>query len=340
MKNWIHKIYVHRNFFHFIALFAYVQSVYGRISVERQINAYTFTPDGAIASLIEAGVIFTITLLYLKKWQTIGIFSRKEMIKVFSFSILTHLFALKVLGLLVSLLFNTVQQNFNQETFFFSMFSNFLNSIIYGSFFIAYYYYAKNKNHQLQLASYNKALSESKINNLKSQLNPHFLFNNLNVLDQLIDEDKNLASDFLNKFADVYRFALQASEDTTILISKELTFAEQYFQLMQYKYGNAYQLKIENHDSTGMVVPFTIQLLLENAIKHNIGTESSPVCIKLIIKDNYITVSNNLISKRETVKSPGTGLNNLTQQYKLLAGTPLDIQKTESRFIVIVPIIH
>ena len=340
MKSWIYKLNFHRNFLLFIALFAYVQSVYARISVQEEINAYTFTPDAALASLLEAGIIFTISLYFLKKWQKAGAFSSKVMLKVFGLSIVTHLIVLKLMGLIISILFNTVERNFNLPTFMFSLFSNFLNGIIYGSFFIAYYYYTKNRNHQLQLANYHRALSESKINQLKSQLNPHFLFNNLNVLDQLIEEDKNLASDFLNKFADVYRFALQASEDTTVLISKELTFAKQYFQLMQHKYGGAYQLEIDKEDNNGFVVPFTLQLLLENAIKHNIGTERSPVFIKIIIRNNYITVSNNLVLKRASIQTTGTGLNNLTQQYKLLAGMPLDIQKTASSFMVIVPVIH
>jgi len=339
MKNWIRKIQLHRNFLLFITVFAYVQSVYGRISFWDQINAYTFTPDAALGSLLEAGVIFAITLYYLRKWQTNGVFSSKAMLKVFGLSIFSHLLAMKVLGLIVSLLFNTVEKNFNLPTFMISLFSNFLNGIIYGSFFLAYYYFTKNKNHQLQLATYQKALSESKINQLKSQLNPHFLFYNLNVLDQLIDEDKTIASDFLNKFADVYRFALQASEHMTISISEELTFAKQYFQLMQYKYGNAYQLEIENESTNGSVVPFTLQLLLENAIQHNVGTERNPVCIRLIIH-NSITVSNNMILKRPAKPSSGKGLKNLTQQYILLTGIPLDIQKTKDLFTVVVPVIY
>ena len=341
MKNWIHKIQLHRNFLLFITVFAYVQSVYGRISFWDQIDAYTFTPDAALGSLLEAAVIFTITLYYLRKWQTNGALNSKAMLKVFSLSILSHLIAMKILGLIVSLLFNTVEKNFNLPTFMISLFSNFLNGIIYGSFFLAYYYFTKNKTHQLQLATYHKALSESKINQLKSQLNPHFLFNNLNVLDQLIDEDKTIASDFLNKFADVYRFALQASEHTTIPISEELTFAKQYFELMHYKYGNAYQLEleIENKNSSGSLIPFTLQLLLENAIKHNVGTEKNPVRIKMMVNNN-ITVTNNLVLKRTTKPTTGKGLSNLIQQYNLLAGTPLQIQKTRDLFTVVVPVIY
>ncbi|MCG7860633.1 histidine kinase, partial [Flavihumibacter sediminis] len=91
-----------------------------------------------------------------------------------------------------------------------------LDGFIYGSFFLAYTYYKKNKKQSAQLADYNKALYDSRMTQLKAQLNPHFLFNNLNVLDQLIYEDKERASEFLNEFADIYRYVLQADNQKIV----------------------------------------------------------------------------------------------------------------------------
>ena len=246
---------------------------------------------------------------------------------------------MKLSGLIISFLFDTIEANFNRKTFLFTLFSDFLNGFVYGSFFLAYVYYNKSKNHQQQLADYQKAFSESKIHQLKSQLNPHFLFNNLNVLDQLIDEDKYKASAFLNEFADIYRYVLQTSDRKLISLNGELAFAQQYFRLIQHKYGNAYKINIESVNSNGYIVPLTLQLLIENAVQHNLGTEENPVCITISITD-IITTSNNINLKQNEKLTYGRALVNLNEQYKLLATKPIEIKKSDHTFLVIIPIIY
>lgn len=320
-------------------LFAYVQSIYLRISAKEEINAYTFTPEAVLFSFYQTGVLFVIIIFFIKKWQKSDVFSAKEMLKIFGTSIVIFLLAMKLSGLFVSFIFDTIERNFNQKTFFFTLFADFLNGFIYGSFFLAYVYYNKSKTHQQQLANFQKAFSESKIHQLKSQLNPHFLFNNLNVLDQLIDEDKHKASAFLNEFADIYRYVLQTSDKKLIGINAELDFAERYFRLIQHKYGKAYQMKIDNKNNDGHIVPLTLQLLIENAVQHNLGTEENPVCITISVAEN-ITTSNNIILKRNEKVTNGRALVNLNEQYKLLATKPIEIQKSANTFLVIIPIIY
>lgn len=152
------------------------------------------------------------------------------------------------------------------------------------------------------------------------------MFNNLNVLDQLIQEDKQKASDFLNEFADIYRYVLQTSDKKLTTLNEELAFAEQYFRLTEHKFGKAYQLKIESENKTGYIVPLTLQLLIENAVEHNLGTEENPVFITIIISEN-ICVSNNINLKRSVKSLQGRALENLTQQYKLLSKNNVAIQK-------------
>ncbi|MDD5150105.1 MAG: histidine kinase [Flavobacterium sp.] len=337
MKNWLYKIYPNRYFLLFIMLFAYVQSIYSRISVREEINAYTFTPDGALFSLFEAGVLFIITLYFIKIWQKSDVFSTKEMLKIFGSSLITHPLVMQIIGLVIALIFNKIERNFNLETFTYTTFTFFLNGFIYGSFFIAYYYHNKNKNHQQQLTNYHQALSESRINQLKTQLNPHFLFNNLNVLDQLIEEDKHKASEFLNEFADIYRYVLKASDKKLVPLDEELAFAEQYFKLIQHKYGLAYQLKIES-SASGYIVPLTMQLLIENAIQHNFGSKENPVHIKIETTDT-ICISNNFIPKRSSKPTSGRALQNINEQYKLLTQKPIEIKNSDAEFAVIIPII-
>lgn len=339
MKKPLHIGYSNRHFLLFILLFAYLQSVYTRIVVREEINAYIFTPESAFATLVSVSVLFIIILFFIKNWQRSDVFEMKKMLKIFGASLLTFLITMQIIGFLIAFSFDNIERNFNQKTLILTTFSNLLNGFIYGSFFLAYYYYHQNLIKQKKLIKYNQAISENKINQLKTQLNPHFLFNNLNVLDQLIDEDKDKASYFLNEFADIYRYVLQASDKTFVTIMEELIFAQHYFKLIQHKYGDAYQLVIESQNSDGYIVPLSLQLLIENAVQHNLGTAENPVIIK-INTNKSIHVTNNYIAKRNAKSTSGRALNNLKEQYKLLTSNPIEIQKTDSTFSVIIPIIH
>lgn len=340
MKNFTQKIYQNRYFLLFILLFAYVQSIYIRIIVRQQINAYTFTPDAALVSLIGSGVLFLIMLFFIKKWNKSETLSLKVLFKISGASLFVYLLATNTFGLLIAFLFDNIEKNFNQQTFILSLFSNFLDGLVYGVFFLAYYYYLINKKQQEKISMYNKAITESKINQLKTQLNPHFLFNNLNVLDQLIEEDKDKASDFLNEFAEIYRYVLQSTDKELVRIEDEIDFVQQYFKLIQHKYNDAYQLQIECKSIIkDFMVPLTLQLLVENAVQHNLGTKGNPVCIQIKIDEN-IAVSNNTNLKRNSKTVSGRGLKNLKEQYSLLSEKPIQIHQTKNYFSVEVPIIH
>ncbi len=323
----------------FIVLFAYVQSIDARIRERTELNAYTFTPDAAIGTLIAVCILFLVLTFFIRRWQQSTIFSTKELFKIFSSSLVSYLVLMQTLSLAIAIISGNVARNFKPESVILSSFTFLLDGFIYGSFFLAYNYYNQNKRNQEQLATYNKALSESRINQLKTQLNPHFLFNNLNVLDQLIEEDKHIASEFLNEFADLYRFVLQTTDKKLIPISEELAFADRYFKLIKHKYGSAYQLKIESLNNNGFIVPLTLQLLIENAVQHNLGNENNPVFIK-ILTDKNLSITNNLITKRKLKSSSGRALNNLKEQYKLLVDIPIEIKKSDNTFSVIIPIIY
>lgn len=338
MSHWLHKLYQHRYFLLFIILFGYVQSVYMRITVQQEINAYIFTPEAAVFTLIKAGMLYAIILFFIRKWLKSIVFSTKDLLVVFGSSLITYLIGMKVIGFLIALVFGTVVRNFNQETFVFTLFSDFLDGFIYGSFFLAYYYFKKNSYHQQQLATYHQALADSRIHQLKSQLNPHFLFNNLNILDQLIEEDKHKASEFLNEFAEIYRYVLQASDKKLVSLNEELAFAERYFRLIGQKFGNAYQMQIGGRNSSGYIVPLTLQLLIENAVHHNLGTEENPVIIAIDINETILTT--NTVNLKKNIKpSNGQALKNLKEQYRLLTEKPIEIQHSLTTFSVSIPLI-
>lgn len=339
MTKYLNQIYANRYFLLFIMLFAYVDSIYVRISSSEKLDLYTFTPEAFIFSLINVGVLFPIILIFIKRWQKSDVFSTRELLKIFASSIVSFILIMLLLGLAIALVYSGVERNYGGRRLPLDILKNLLDALIYGSFFLAYYYYQKNKKHQEQLATYHQALSESRINQLKTQLNPHFLFNNLNVLDQLIEEDKDKASGFLNEFAEIYRYVLQASDREIVSIEEELVFAEQYFNLIRHKYGNVYQLSIENRNSVGHIVPLTIQSLIENAVKHNLGTAEHPIHIKVIVADNII-VSNTINLKKNTKTISGRALSNLKEQYRLLTKKTIEIHQSAHVFSVTIPLIH
>jgi sensor histidine kinase YesM len=338
MKTILKQINQNRYFLLFVLLFAYLQSIHIRIIIRRTLDAYVFTPEAAVATFISACILFFVMDFFIKNWKKSSTLSIVDILKIFSSSLLTYLLVIKMIGFMISLAFGTIEKNFNKEVAILSTFSDLISGFIYGSFFLAYRYYKKNTAYQKQLALYHKALSDSKINQLKAQLNPHFLFNNLNILDQLIEEDKQKASDFLNEFAEIYRYVLDVSDKKIISVEEELAFAEKYFKLIQYKYGNVYSLKVSHSGVSGNIIPLSLQLLLENAVQHNIGTLANPVLI-VIDLNHKITVSNNRLPKRNSKKTSGRALNNLIEQYALLTDQRVEILKTENEFSVIIPII-
>lgn len=338
MQKLLDSIRQHKLFVIFIFLFAYAQSIQIRIWVRNEVTIFTFTPEAAIITLLSSCVLFYIIHFFIKRGQRNNQFTTKNIIKIFSFSLLLYLLTLKTLGFITAVIFDTVARNFNKETILLSLFSDLMNGLIYGSFFIAYYYFQKNNAHQQQLASYNQALSESKISQLKHQLNPHFLFNNLNILDQLIEEDKEVASQFLNEFADIYRYVLNASDIKTIALEEEIKFAEKYFGLIEHKYGEAYQLKVNCSAPKGYIVPLTLQLLIENALQHNLGTKIKPVIITISM-DAKLVVTNTFNPKKKAKTISGRALNNLKEQYAIVADLPVEIKQMEKLFSVIIPLI-
>lgn len=337
VKELQQKLGEHRYFLWFIFFFAYAHSIQFRSLARGKINLYTFTPEAAVASWISACVLFLIIRKMMQWRRSSSVFSFREALVVFGLSVLLYFLAMQAFGLVIALAFDTVERNFNRSTFFNHSFILVMDALIYGSFFLAYDYHRKNRKHRKEIEGYHNALAESRISHLKNQLNPHFLFNNLNVLDQLIEEDKRRASDFLNEFADIYRYVLQASDIRLAALGEELSFARKYFNLMEHKYGNAYRLTVSGEENgSGRMVPLALQLLLENVFRHNFGTEDRPVEIHIRLGAN-IVVSNTRARKRAHGMVSGRALANLHEQYRLLAGQEPEIKEAEDLFTVILP---
>ena len=186
-----------------------------------------------------------------------------------------------------------------------------------------------------------KEKSQVQFDNLKNQLNPHFLFNALTSLNSLIFENQGLASQFLQHLSKVYRYVLQNKDKNFVTVQTELDFIQNYVFLLETRFTHSLKIKFEiSEEARGRaIVPVTLQILLENALKHNIVDQAKPLYIDVLTIGDYLVVSNNLQQKKRVETSNKMGLENLKSLYRFLTEKPVLIDTTETRFNVKVPLI-
>jgi two-component system, LytTR family, sensor kinase len=193
-----------------------------------------------------------------------------------------------------------------------------------------------------EMEKYKKENAEYRFETLRTQVNPHFLFNSLNTLSSLVYEDRDKAAGFIRDLSDVYRYVLDNRNHETILLSEEIRFIKSFVYLYQLRFDNKLDVEInisENVMDT-LIAPMTLQLLVENAIKHNVISVKKPLKITISSDpDGYITVSNNLQKKLNEVASSEIGLKNISSRYAYLTSKAVVISETGSEFIVKVPLI-
>lgn len=181
----------------------------------------------------------------------------------------------------------------------------------------------------------------SQYQSLKDQLNPHFLFNSLNVLSNLVYEDADRSAAFIQKLSKIYRYVLEAQKEELIELKKEVDFAENYLELQKIRFEESLKFKIEIDEYNGFLPPLSLQLLLENAIKHNIASESNPLIIHIYRKENILLVSNTFqVKLSQSEPFTGVGLNNIKMRYQLLSNRNIEIIQTENEFLVKLPILE
>ena len=177
---------------------------------------------------------------------------------------------------------------------------------------------------------------------LKRQVNPHFLFNSLNVLDNIIcEETPEQASLYTHKLAGIYRYMIKSEDEEIVPLRDELVFVQLYVDLMSVRFPEGFKVEIDVPEElmSRFVLPCSIQLLIENATKHNAVRADNPLIIKIQAKDSHIQVSNNIVPK--VTKSPSTGLGQqyISQLYMDLSGKPIDIENNEEYYCVTLPLL-
>lgn len=216
-----------------------------------------------------------------------------------------------------------------------------LITIVVSVFFHAVYFYRTIQDKRVKEQKIIAGTASAKFDALKNQLDPHFLFNSLNVLTSLIEEDADQAQKFTTSLSKVYRYVLEQKNKELVSIEEELQFAKTYVRLLKMRFEDSIILDIPETSSNpdAKIVPLSLQLLLENAVKHNVVTATKPLKIKVFEENGYLVVTNNLQEKQVIKKSSGVGLRNIQQRYNLLTDKTVRIDKTPGSFSVFLPML-
>jgi two-component system, LytTR family, sensor kinase len=177
---------------------------------------------------------------------------------------------------------------------------------------------------------------------LKTQVNPHFLFNNLNTLVSIIPEDPKRAVDFVQQLAKVYRHILEVKDEQSIPLREELDVMKAYAFLLKTRFGDNLDITIDVPEEKleKKIIPLSLQILMENAIKHNIVSGEKPLKISVFAENGRLVVSNNLQKKNQLNESTGIGLDNIRNRYRLLSNKQVEVKENSSDFTVSIPMIE
>lgn len=183
--------------------------------------------------------------------------------------------------------------------------------------------------------------ANAQFESLKNQLDPHFLFNSLNVLSSLIDENPDQAQRFTASMSKIYRYVLEQKDKELVTVEEEVDFAKTYCDLLKTRFEDSvhFEFSVTDADRKSYVVPLSLQLLLENCIKHNFATAAKPLVIKIYSDRGNLIIENNLQPREQVKESAGIGLANIVQRYSLMTDRNVFVEKSDAHFKVKIPML-
>ena len=223
--------------------------------------------------------------------------------------------------------------------------SNYLAAIIITFFVtlsvhaIAFYKaYNENKVKEQKIIA---GTANAKFESLKNQIDPHFLFNSLNVLSSLIEENPDNAQRFTTSLSKIYRYVLEQKDKELVSVEEELAFAKTYMNLLKMRFENSlfYEMPTTDVNPEAKVVPLSLQLLLENTVKHNVVSEQRPLHIRIYVEGDYLAVQNDYQKKEVLQERQGVGLQNIVNRYGIITNRKVLIAQNEQTFTVKIPIL-
>ncbi len=315
----------------------------------RVVGGFTNSPE-ALINVFIVHVLYMLCLVYsnyflFKYWDT-KISWNTEPIKRIVVGFITSVFVtILVFYLLLSInqieIYGSSLTNLGQSNHQDILISAIVLTIVLSvNFHLIYFYkyYNESKTAHHKLIAHTES---AKFETLKNQIDPHFLFNSLNVLASLIGENQTLAEKFTTKLSKVYRYVLEQKDKELAPLEEELNFAKTYMDLLKIRFEDAIivdiQDKIDNDDYK--IVPLSLQLLLENAIKHNIVSSEYPLTVNVYTENGFLIVSNSLNLKSSTSKGTKVGLSNIVNRYALLTNKQVEVLTTTNLFEVKIPLL-
>lgn len=211
--------------------------------------------------------------------------------------------------------------------------------MILGIGILVYYYLLRRRRERELRAKLELFNTETQLLSLKSQLNPHFLFNSFNTVIGLIEEDKERSIEFVEHLTDFYRSVLEIGSAELVPIEKEISLVRNYVHLLQERFQSGLKVTIQEDMTPSMIPPLSLQLLIENAVKHNVVLEESPLNIRIYQEGEHIVIQNDLRPRISVKESMGIGLNNIRQRYQLLSSGQVQTLEDGQSFIVRLPLI-
>lgn len=273
-------------------------------------------------------------ILYFFPWEeSIAKHLAYEIASIFVFSSLMLIIGILTYSWLVSSVYITigvVLQN---------IFVSFLLALLFIAFNEGAFLFYKWKQSLLEQERLRQENLVAKVESLKKQLDPHFLFNSLSVLSGVVYKDPELADHFITKLAQVYRYVLEHNDEKQVPLKKEIAVVEAYCFLINVRFHNKVSLDVKLGENSAYVLPMSIQLLVENAVKHNRISEHQPLVLRIYSEDTTLWVENSLNLKDAKEESTGIGLKNLEARYKYVTGKSIVIENNKAVFKVGLPLI-
>ena len=227
----------------------------------------------------------------------------------------------------------------------FSSYNEFIIISLVITFLISFFMHGREfllqwRQSAVSAERYQKESMAATYESLKSQVNPHFLFNSLNALTNLVYEDQDKAAKFIKQLSEVYRYVLDTRNREVVPLEEELKFLESYAYLQQIRFGNKLSIELSLDGLNSLVAPLALQMLIENAVKHNEVSEENPLHIRLYHQDDCIVVENNLKRKNLMGEPPsGLGLENISKRYEFLSNRKVEVNSHNNKFVVRLPVI-
>ena len=283
-----------------------------------------------------------ILFIYLDKFFEVDRFTKRRVIIGFFGSFIVSILAIFLLRIFEDVVvegkaFSVFFQNEVLANYLVSVIITFFVTLAFHIFFF-YKSYQENKVKQQKIIA---GTASAKFESLKNQIDPHFLFNSLNVLSSLIEENPENAQRFTTSLSKIYRYVLEQKDKELVSVEEELAFAKTYMNLLKMRFENSlfYELPSTITNPESKVVPLSLQLLLENTVKHNVVSEHRPLHIRIFMEGDYLAIQNDYQKKEVLQERKGVGLQNIINRYGIITNRKVLIEQNQQTFTVKIPVL-